>query len=154
MLERLFPYSADNRYLGSAIALWILGFLGFIKTAMGVNSIFNGYEVATGADGIPLDSFGPAGSRAMVAMFAAWGVSQLVLSLLCIVVLVRYRTLTSALLTLLLLEHLGRRMVAYALPIERIAGAPGGMINLVLATLMILALGLSLRRARQPHRTD
>ncbi len=148
MLDRLFPHQADNGYAGSKISLWILGFLGLIKTAMGVNSIFNGYEVATGADGIPLDSFGPAGSRAMVTMFAGWGVSQLVLSLLCVVVLVRYRTLTSALLVLLLLEHFGRRMVSYALPIERTAGAPGGMINLVLATMMIVALGLSLRRVR------
>ncbi len=148
MLDRLFPHHADNGYVGSAISLWILGFLGLIKTAMGVNSIFNGYEVATGADGIPLDSFGPAGSRAMVAMFAGWGVGQLVLSLLCVIVLFRYRALTPLLLTLLLLEHLGRRMVAYALPIERTAGAPGAMINLVLTGLMLLALGLSLRRVR------
>jgi hypothetical protein len=47
---------------------------------------------------------------------------------------------------LLLLEHLGRKLILQVLPIVRTARAPGFAINLVLLALMIVGLGLSIRR--------
>jgi hypothetical protein len=43
-------------------------------------------------------------------------------------------------------EHVGRRAVLLALPIERSGTPPGWYVNLTLLALMILGLGLSLMR--------
>lgn len=144
MTSPLLPGRADNDYRGRKVALWILGLVVFVKLAMGVNSILNGYSVASSADGIPLDTYTPAGARTVVSLFALLGLSHVVMALLCVLVLVRYRTLVPLMFTLLLLEHLGRRLILYLLPIARTGTPPGSAINLVLLALMIAGLALSL----------
>ena len=76
MLEQLLPRTIDNTYRGQKAALWLLGLLLLMKTAMGLNSIINGYKVATSADGIPLDTYPPAAARTIVALFGIWGLGQ------------------------------------------------------------------------------
>jgi hypothetical protein len=144
MTSPLLPRRADNDYRGRKVALWIFGLVVFVKLAIGVNSIFNGYSVASSADGIPLDTYAPAGARTIVSLFALLGLSHLVMALLCMLVLVRYRTLVPLMFTLLLVEHLGRRLIFYFLPIARTGTPPGSAINLVLLALMVAGLALSL----------
>jgi hypothetical protein len=38
-----------------------------------------GYSAAKSADGIPLDTFTPAGAQAVVSLFAVWGLAQVVI---------------------------------------------------------------------------
>jgi hypothetical protein len=92
-----------------------------------------------------LDSFSPAGTQAFLSIFAAWGLAQAALGLLCIVVLVRYRRLVPFMFSLLLLEHLARRLIFLVMPIARTPDAPGLFINLGLAAVLIVGLVLSLR---------
>lgn len=146
MFHRLLPERSDNKYLGHKFALWLFAVLLFMKSAIGVNSIFNGDVVARSADGIALDSFTPAGARAVVSLVGLLGVSQLVFCLLGILVLVRYRALVPLLLTVLLLEHLGRRLIFHFMPIARIGRPPGPLINILLLAVMIVGLALSLWR--------
>lgn len=151
MLERLFPRHADNTYRGSRVALVLLGAVLLQKIAMGFNVIFNGAFVARTADGIPLDSYAPDAARAVLALFAAWGVGQLTLCALGTIVVARYRSLVPLAIALLLAEHLTRRAVMVMLPIVRTGSPPGGLINLGLLVLLALALVLSLRvRALPP----
>ena len=145
MLAPLLPRRADNDYRGFRLALWLFGLVVFMKLAIGLNSIFNGRSVASSADGIPLDTYTPAGARAVVSLFALLGLSHLVMVLLCVLVLVRYRTLVPLMFTLLLLEHLGRRLIFYFLPIARTGASPAFGINLVLLALMVAGLAHSLR---------
>lgn len=143
MLERLLPRQADNRYRGHKLALWLLAFVVCLKLTMCLNSIFNGFSVATFADGIPLDTYTPAGAHAVVSFLAAWGVGQLALCVVCIVVLARYRTLVPFMLALLLLEHLSRRLVFTVMPIVRTGAPPAPYVNLALLTMMVVGLALS-----------
>jgi hypothetical protein len=144
LTEKLLPRSADNHYGGAKIALWIFGLIVLMKVGMGLGCIFNGQAAAAGADGIPLDTFGPAGAKAVVTMFALWGLAQLTVGLICILALVRYRSLVPLLLALLLFEHASRKLILYVLPIARVGSPPGFTINLVLFALEILGLGLAL----------
>jgi hypothetical protein len=144
MLNPLLPQRADNTYRGQKLALWIFGLAVLMKGTIGLNSIFNGHTVASSADGIPLDTFTPAGAQAVVSLFALLGLSHVVICLLCIVVLVRYRALIPFMFALLLLEHLSRRLILLALPIVRTGAPPGFVVNLILLALMIAGLGLSL----------
>jgi putative Mn2+ efflux pump MntP len=143
MSSPLLPRHADNEYRGRKVALWIFGLVVFVKLAMGLNATFNGRSVAATADGIPLDTYTPAGAQAFVSVFALLGVAHVVLGLLCVLVLVRYRTLVPVMFAFLLLEHLGKRLVVRMLPIERIGAPPASVINLALFTLMAVGLALS-----------
>jgi hypothetical protein len=144
VLNRLLPRQVDNTYRGYRLALWLFALVVLVKVAMSVNSIFNGHTVASSADGIPLDTFTPAGAQAVVSLFAAWGLGQLILCLLCIVVLVRYRALVPFLFAVLLLEHLSRRLIFLVMPIVRTGTPPGVFVNLALVALMVVGLTLSL----------
>jgi hypothetical protein len=142
--DRLLPLRIENTYRGYKLAPWLFGLLLFMKSAMSLNSIFNGYAVATSADGIPLDSFTPAGARTVVSLFALLGLSHFMLCLLGIVVLIRYRRMIPLMFALLLVEHLSRKLIQQFLPIARIGVPPGYFVNLVLLGVMIAGLALSL----------
>jgi hypothetical protein len=117
-----------------------------LKTIMSLNSIFNGYDVASSADGIPLDTYPPAAARTIVTLFALLGLGHFVLCALGVLVLVRYRSMIPFLFALLLLEHLSRRLILYVIPIVRVGRPPGFAVNVILLVLMIVGLVLSLRR--------
>jgi hypothetical protein len=145
MLDQLLPQHIGNSYRGHKLALWLFALVVFMKTSIGLGTIFNGHNVAITADGIPLDTFTPAGAQAFVSVFALWGLAQSMIGLLCILVLVRYRAMVPFMFLLLLLEHLSRKLILFVMPIERAGTAPGFFINLALVALMIVGLVLSLR---------
>jgi hypothetical protein len=144
MLDRLFPQRLDNTYRGYKLALWLFGLVVLMRLGISLNSIFNGRLVASSADGIPLDTFPPAASQTVVSLFALLGLSHLVLCLLCILVLVRYRALVPFMFALLLLQHLVRKLILHFLPVPRTGTPPGSVVNLVLLALMVAGLVLSL----------
>jgi hypothetical protein len=148
MFDQLFPRTIDNTYRGHTLALWLLALIVLMKVAMSLNSIFNGYLVASSADGIPLDTYPSAAAGTIVALFAILGLAHFMICLLCILVLVRYRSMIPFMFALLLLQHLGGRLILHFMPIVRTGTPPASVINLVLLTLMIVGLGLSLWRRR------
>jgi len=147
MLQRLFPRQLDNTYNGRAIALWLFAGVQMMKVLMGVNCIVMGETVARSADGIPIDTFTPAGVRTVVALFAVWGVTQLVIVLVCLLALLRYRAMVPLLFFMLLFEFLARKLVLIALPIADVAGAglsTGTIVNWVLFVVILAGSALSL----------
>lgn len=145
MSSQLLPPQADNTYHGHKLALWIFAVVVLLRVVISVNSIFNGHSVASSADGIPLDTFTPAGARTVVSLFALLGLSSLMICLLCILVLARYRALVPLMFVLLLMEHLSKRLTLQVMPIVRTGTPPGFFMNLVLLTLLVVGLALSLR---------
>jgi hypothetical protein len=154
LLSSIFPQRLDNTYRGHPLAVWLLLPVVVMKTGIALATIFNGRGAAQSADGIPLNSFGASGAEAVVALFAIWGLSQLVFSVLGALALTRYRAMIPFLFVLLLLEHLARKWILLVKPIVRTGTPPGPYINLVLLGLMIVGLALSLwRRADSPSQT-
>jgi len=150
VIERILPRQADNRFEGLRPALWLLGLLIFVKLAMSLNSIFNTAEVAGGADGIPLESFGPAAARQVLLLFALLALGQLALTLVALTALVRYRALVPLVYLLLLSEQVARRLIA------RSYSAPGAAMTDVAfyvnyGLLTITALGLLSLIPRKPR---
>ncbi len=142
--NRLVPQRFDNAYRGHKLALWLFGFFLLIKLVISVNSIFNGYSVATNADGIPLDTYAPAATRTIVSLFALLGLSRFVICLLGNVALFRYRSMIPLLFALLLLEHVSRRVILHFIPIVKIGTPPGFYVNLILLAVITAGLALSL----------
>ncbi len=147
MLNRLFPCQIDNDYRGSRIAIWLLVPVLLLKSLMGANSIFMTRFVASSADGIPIDSYGPDAAQAVLAFFALWGLGQLVLGLNGAVVMIRYRAMVPFLYLLLLIEHVGRRAILTAYPVVRTGAGDfsiGHAINYALVAMVVSGFVLSL----------
>lgn len=153
-LSSLLPPAIDNQYRGRVIALWIFGLLVLLKVTMSVNSIFNGRDVAQNADGLPLSSYPPAAAQTIVALFAIFGLGHLVLCALCLLVLVRYRSLVPFMFGVLLVEQLSRKLILQVLPIVRTGTPPASVINMIVLTLMVAGLGLSLWKRADVRAAD
>jgi len=146
MLDSFLPARIDNSYRGHRFALWLFGAVVLVKLAIALASIFNGYEAASSADGIPLASYPPAAARAVVTLFALLGLLHLVICVVCALVLIRYRALIPFTFAILIAEYIGRRLILFVLPVEQTgAGSRGLVINLVILAAMVLGLVLSLR---------
>ena len=151
MISQLLPPRADNAYRGHKLALVLFGLLLLLKAGISLGSIFNGHTAASSADGIPIDTYTPAGARTVVSLFALLGLSNLVICLVGTVVLVRYRSLIPFMFALFLLQQLSRRLILELLPIVRTGTPPGSTINLAILTVMIVGLALSLWRRDDPR---
>lgn len=146
MLNPILPAVADQNYRGFKTALWLLGVLLLLKLGMGVGCTFNGYETASTADGIPLNTFPPAAAQTVVYLMAAWGIGQLALAAIGWIVLIRYRSLVPLMFALQLFEMLGRKAAHLFIPVVRVGTPPGYFVNLFLIALMLVGLALSLWR--------
>lgn len=111
MLNRFFPKQVDNRFEGRRAALWLLGLFIALKLVMSVNSILNTASIATGGDGLPLDSFGPAAARTVLMLFALMSLGQLTLAVIALTTLIRYRAMVPFIYLVLLGEHVARRVI-------------------------------------------
>jgi hypothetical protein len=144
MPDRLFPQPIDNTYRGHRLALWLLGLVVFVRIAQSMSVIFQGHSVVMSADGVPLDTYSPASAQTIVAVWALSGLFRLITSLLCVLVMVRYRSAIPLMFAVLVLEFSGRLLILHFIPIVRTGTPPGPVVNLVVYFLTIIGLALSL----------
>ena len=154
MLSNLLPKQIDNSYRGHALAIWLLIPIVLMKLLMGVNVAglnpwISSRFVLLNADGIPVDTFSTDAASVVVFLFASWGLALLVISLLGVVVLIRYRAMIPLMYLLLSIEQIGRKGLAMVHPIVRSGEDAGGVspglwINWGLSAALVIGLILSL----------
>jgi hypothetical protein len=153
MLSRIFPRQIDNAHRGSRVAVWIFVPIVLVNMVMGANTMIHTRDVIQGADGIPLDSFGPAAARIIVASFKSWGLGHLLLASLGLLALIRYRAMLPFLYLVFILENGGRKALQHSNPLRLFtsSGEPaiGAMINLALLTALLVGFALSLGGRRE-----
>ena len=158
MLSRLFPRTIDNSYQGHVAAVWLFVPVVLLKTVMGFNvSGLNPWVtsryILQSADGVPVDSFSAYGASVIVFMFASWGLCLLILALLSIVALIRYRAMLPLMILAMTLEQVGRKGIALINPILSSGDghlSAGFWINWTLSAALLLSLALSVLKARKP----
>jgi hypothetical protein len=144
MVNALMPRAADNTYRGYKLGLWIFAVVVLLKIGIALGSLFNGPIAAAKADGIPLSTFGATGAQDFLSLDAGLGVASLMLAVMAVIVLLRYRALVPLMFTILLAEQLLRRFAYHVVPMIRVGTPSGTWINLALTLLMVLGLALSL----------
>ena len=144
MINQLLPQRIDNTYRGHKLALWVFALVVSVKIFQSLMLIFNGDSIARSADGFPLETFTPAAAQTVVALFSLAGISLLIISLLCGLVLVRYRSVVTFMFALLVLDYLARQLLVHFVPLVRTGTPPGPVVNFILFSLMIVGLALSL----------
>ena len=146
MLNQLLPPRLDNTYRGRKLALWLFGIVVLIRSIQSVMIIVNGYSIARSADGIPLDTYPAAAAQTILALFAISSLNRLLISLVCVVVLVRYRSAIPSMFVILALGYLVGEIILRLIPIVRVGTPPGPIVNLIMFAVMIVGLALSLWR--------
>jgi hypothetical protein len=147
-VEELLPQPITNHYRGAPVAKWVFALLTVITVARSLAHILLPDGGAGSIATIPLDSFTTNGAATVVHIFALWGLSQLLFGLLYIVVLWRYQGLIPLMYLFILVEYVGRLLLAWAKPIVTDGTAPGAIGNFVLIPLALLMLALSLREEK------
>ena len=146
MFDKLLPQPIDNKYSGSKIALWLFGLIVFVQIVQSVMVIANGHMVAQSADGIPLENYPAAAAQTILAIFMVSSLRRLIISLICAVVLFRYRSAVPLMFVVLGLTYLGAQVIFQFVPIVRVGTPPGVVMNLIMFGLTIVGLALSLWR--------
>jgi hypothetical protein len=147
MFRKLLPRLVDNTYRGRTLALWLFAVVVVVKSLQCVLIVFNGRYVLAGADGIPLDTYTPAGAQAVVSVWALASLNRLVICLLCVLVLVRYRTLIALMFSVLAVQYLASEAIFRVIPIVRTGTPPALLVNFMLFVLTIVGLLLSVWEA-------
>lgn len=146
MLERLLPRQLNNDYTGSPIALWVFVFITTITVARSLVHMFAPDGGAQSIATIPLDTFTDNGAATVILMFALWGLSQLLIGVIYVVVLWRYRALIPFMYLLVFVEYAMRIVLGALKPIETVSTAPGAIGDYILVPLALVMLVLSLRQ--------
>jgi hypothetical protein len=144
MFDKLLPQPIDNTYSGSKIALWLFGLIVFVHILQSVMVIVNGHSIAQSADGIPLENYPAAAAQTILAIFTVSSFRRLIISLICAVVLFRYRSAVPLMFVVLGLGYLGGQVIFQFIPIVRVGTPPGVIVNLIMFGLTIVGLVLSL----------
>jgi hypothetical protein len=151
MFDRLLPQPIDNKYSGSKIALWLFGLIVFGHIVQSIMVLVNGHMVAQSADGIPLETYPTAAAQTILAIFMIASLRRLIISLICAVVLFRYRSAVPLMFVVLALSYLGGQVIFRFVPIVRVGTPPGVVMNLIMFGLTIVGLALSLWRRDSSH---
>jgi len=144
MLGRILPLNIDNGYRGHMLAIWLLIPIIVIKAVIGLTSMFGGLLVAQGAHNVPVRAFPAEAVQLLVLLLARSGLSTLVLTLFCVLVLIRYRAMIPVTYVLLLLQHTGGAFLQ--LKESAIMGpSRATVVSLVLLFLTVVGLFASLQ---------
>ena len=124
MLNQIVPHQFDNNYRGHKLALWLFALLVLMKLGMSLSAIFDGYNMARSADGIPIDTFTSGGAEAVISITALLGLSHFLLASLGVLALIRYRAMIPLMYVLLLVGYFAKKWILLVHPIVRTGTHP------------------------------
>ena len=146
VVNRLFPKQVDNNFQGYRIATIIFFLITLFTLARSCIHLFAPDGGASSIAGI--STAGEGGSN-IISLFALWGLSQLLMGLVYLVVYFRYKSLIPFMSLLILIEYSGRMVIGFVKPLEVSHTPPGAIGDYVMVPVAILMLILSLKRPKR-----
>ena len=143
IIKLIFPKQYNNQIVGSKIALYAFYMLTAVTLWRSQHHLFAADGGAQTIATVPLDTFTTAGAQAVIGVFGLWGLSQLIIGLVYLLVALRYRAMVPLMYVLLIVEYSFR---AFYFPVSKAiptAGtAPGALINIPFILFAITMLTL------------
>lgn len=136
----LFANTINKKSLYFQISLgliWVFTLVGITRSLLHIFLPDGGAQlIAT----IPLDSYSVEAQQVIVGMFAFWGLSQLLSSLVYVYILLKRKEWLPFAWLLLLIEYASRWMIGQFKPFETVSTAPGAIGNYVFIVLSLAML--------------
>jgi hypothetical protein len=156
MFKRILPAHVDNRFRGHALALWLFAPLALMKLLLGLAHVLRADGGAQSVSTMPLDTYPAGAAQNIIALMARMGLEQLLLGVLFLLVLLRYRALLPLMYLLAVAHFALQYAIAAAKPLALAGTSGAGTIHLVIGVASIAGLLLSLsgrgyRRASAGH---
>jgi hypothetical protein len=139
--EILLPAKIDNTIRGSKIPFYVFALYAIVSL---VRSCIHLLAPDGGAGSIAGMDLSLAGADGIIFAFALWGSSQLILAVMQLLVVFRYRSFVPFMYLMLMLEVLLRELVGKTKPVTFADTPPGAIGNQLILPLAALMLGLSL----------
>lgn len=149
MFDRLFPKQFDNAYRGHWLAMWILGVLLLLRLAQMGIGLIDPVPVIRGPDGILFDTFNAPAQAAFTYVFRLLCFLNILVCLVGVLALVRYRAMVPLIYLVLLLLFAGMKVLVLLYPIPRAPGAVGGVMVLVMLAVTLVGCLLSVLDTRK-----
>jgi hypothetical protein len=143
---RVFPKQLDNSFRGNRIAVIVFALITVFTLARSCIHIFAPDGGASSIAGINTSVEG--GSN-VISMFALWGLAQLLMGLVYVVVFFRYKSLIPFMYILIIIEYSGRVLIGMVKPLIVSHTPPGAIGDYILIPLAIVMLILCLKRSRK-----
>lgn len=144
-VDRIFPKNLNNHYQGQKIALYVFYILTAVTLWRSQHHVFSPDGGAQSIATIPLDSFSTDGAAAVIGVFGLWGLSQLIIAIIYVIVCLRYRAMVPLMYLLMFFEYFVRATyISTFKPIPTAGTAPGAVGNLPLILISLIMLVLSL----------
>ena len=142
-LDIIFPVSIGNDYDGHWLALYFFFVLIPVTLSRSlVRSDGGAQTIAT----IPLHLYKKDAADTVITIFALWGLSQLLLGVVYLIVAIRYSELIPLMYLTVVAEYVGRCLLGRWKPMRTEGTPPGAIGNMVLVPLSIAMLLLSVYR--------
>ena len=136
----LFAKTINKKSLYFQISLgliWVFTLVGITRSLLHIFLPDGGAQlIAT----IPLDSYSVEAQQVIIGMFAFWGLSQLLSSLVYVYILLKRKEWLPVAWLLLLIEYASRWIIGQFKPFETVSTAPGAIGNYVFIVLSLAML--------------
>ena len=139
----ILPPRFDNRFRGHRLVVLVFGVLTAVTLGRSLFHMFAADGGAQSVAHIPLSSYSVPAAEAVIFLFSLWGLSQLMMGLVYVAALLRYRSMIPLLLVLMFLEYAGRITIGHLRVIETTATAPGSILDYVIVPLTLVLLFFS-----------
>ena len=150
IVSRLLPSPASNEYYGSKIALYFFGLVSVVMMGRSLVHLFKDDAGINSIASMITFSGSPDPDLAVYLFASLWGLQQLIMAAIYLLVLWRYRSLISLMYLTLLLEWGGRLLVGGVLhPLDEsffTGTTPGAVAALPLFVILLVMFGLSMTR--------
>jgi hypothetical protein len=141
----IFPKQINNTYTGHPIALYTFYIIIFITIVRSLIHILAPDGGAQSIATIPLDTYSVESANTVIFMFGLWGISQLLLGIVFLIITIRYKALIPLMYLFVFTEYSLRLILGFFKPITITGVAPGGIGNYVFIILSILLFILSMK---------
>ena len=143
---RVFPKQLDNSFRGNRIAVVVFALITVFTL---VRSCIHIFAPDGGASSIAGINTSVEGGSNIISMFALWGLAQLLMGLVYVVVFFRYKSLIPFMYILIIIEYSGRVLIGMVKPLIVSHTPPGAIGDYILIPLAIVMLILCFKRSRK-----
>ena len=143
---KILPAVIDNHYRGLKISQYAFFLISAVTLVRSLIHVFAPDGGAQSIATIPLANYPADAAAAVILMFSLWGLSQLLMGVVYLVVYFKYKSLIPAMYVLMIVEYAMRIVIGQMKPIITSGTAPGSIGNWIMVPVCIVLLVLSLMK--------